>query len=106
MAEVTYRDAIRDALREEMQRDERVFIMGEEVGVWGGSYAVTQGMLREFGEKRIKDTPIADDDPVLYIEHSLLYPIKGEVPDGDYTVPLGVSDVKNEGNNLTLIAYS
>ncbi len=210
MAEITYRDAIRDALREEMIRDERVFIMGEEVGVWGGSYAVTQGMLKEFGEKRIKDAPIAEgiivgagigaamgglrpvcelmtinfallaadmiinhaaklhymfagqikvplviravggggrqlaathsqalevmfayvpglkvvmpatpydakgllkasireDDPVLYIEHSLLYPVKGEVPAGDYTVPLGVSDVKREGHDLTIIAYS
>ncbi|TMC59409.1 MAG: alpha-ketoacid dehydrogenase subunit beta [Chloroflexi bacterium] len=210
MAEITYRDAIRDALREEMQRDERVFIMGEEVGVWGGSYAVTQGMLKEFGDRRIKDTPISegvivgagigaamaglrpicelmtinfgllasdmlinhaaklhymfagqikvplvvravggggrqlaathsqslesvfayipglkvvmpatpydakgllkaairDDDPVLYIEHSLLYPIKGEVPDGDYTVPIGVTDVKREGRDVTIIGYS
>jgi len=210
MAEMTYRDAIREALREEMARDERVMIMGEEVGVWGGSYAVTQGLLKEFGEKRVKDTPIAegiivgasigaamgglrpvcelmtinfgllasdmlinhaaklhymfagqikvpmvvravggggrqlaathsqslevmfayvpglkvvmpatpydakgllkaairDDNPVLFIEHSLLYPIKGEVPDGDYTVPLGVSDMKREGSDLTIIAYS
>ena len=60
MAEITYRDAIRDALREEMTRDDRVFIMGEEVGIWGGSYAVTQGLLREFGEHRVKDTPIAE----------------------------------------------
>ncbi|MEP7200591.1 MAG: alpha-ketoacid dehydrogenase subunit beta, partial [Chloroflexota bacterium] len=204
------RDAIRDALREEMLRDERVFIMGEEVGLWGGSYAVTQGMMKEFGERRVRDTPIAegiivgagigaamgglrpvcelmtvnfallasdmiinhaaklhymfagkmrvplvvravggggrqlaathsqslevmfayvpglkvvmpatpydakgllkaairDDNPVLFIEHSLLYPIKGEVPDGDYVVPLGVSDVKREGRDVTIVAYS
>jgi pyruvate dehydrogenase E1 component beta subunit len=210
MAEITYRDAIRDALREEMTRDERVFIMGEEVGIWGGSYAVTQGMLREFGENRVRDTPIAeglivgagigaamaglrpvcelmtinfallasdmiinhaaklhymfagqirvplvvravggsgrqlaathsqslevmfayvpglkvvmpatpydakgllkaairDENPVLFIEHSLLYPMKGEVPDGDYTVPIGVSDVKREGSDVTIVAYS
>ena len=210
MAEITYRDAIRDALREEMTRDERVFIMGEEVGIWGGSYAVTQGMLREFGENRVRDTPIAeglivgagigaamaglrpvcelmtinfallasdmiinhaaklhymfagqirvplvvravggsgrqlaathsqslevmfayvpglkvvmpatpydakgllkaairDDNPVLFIEHSLLYPMKGEVPEGDYTVPIGVSDVKREGSDVTIVAYS
>jgi pyruvate dehydrogenase E1 component beta subunit len=210
MPEMTYRDAIREALREEMQRDERVFIMGEEVGVWGGSYAVTQGLMKEFGEKRVKDTPIAeglivgagigaamgglrpvcelmtinfgllasdmlinhaaklhymfagqirvplvvrsvggggrqlaathsqslevmfayvpgmkvvmpstpydakgllkaairDDNPVLFIEHSLLYPIKGEVPAGDYTVPIGVSDVKREGSDVTIVAYS
>lgn len=210
MAELTYRDAIREALREEMTRDERVLIMGEEVGVWGGSYAVTQGLMKEFGEKRVKDTPIAegiivgagigaamgglrpvcelmtinfgllaadmlinhaaklhymfsgqikvplvvrsvggggrqlaathsqslevlfayvpglkvvmpatpydakgllkaairDDNPVLFIEHSLLYPVKGEVPDGDYTVPLGVSDIKREGTDVTIVAYS
>jgi pyruvate dehydrogenase E1 component subunit beta len=56
----TYRDAIREALREEMQRDDRVLIMGEEVGIWGGTYAVTRGLYDEFGEKRVKDTPIAE----------------------------------------------
>src|SRR5512135_2493872 len=61
MALKTYRDAIREALREEMVRDERVFIMGEEVGVWGGTYAVTRGLHDEFGDKRVKDTPIAED---------------------------------------------
>jgi len=210
MAEMTYRDAIREALREEMARDERVMILGEEVGVWGGSYAVTQGLLKEFGEKRVKDTPIAegiivgagigaamgglrpvceimtinfgllaadmlinhaaklhymfagqmrvplvvrtvggggrqlgathsqalevlfayvpglkvvmpatpyeakgllkaairDDSPVLFIEHSLLYPMKGEVPEGDYTVPIGVSDVKRAGTDVTIVSYS
>ncbi|MBI3732236.1 MAG: alpha-ketoacid dehydrogenase subunit beta [Chloroflexi bacterium] len=210
MTLITYRDAVRDALREEMHRDPRVFIMGEEVGVWGGSYAVTQNMLREFGDKRVRDTPIAegiivgagigaamgglrpvcelmtvnfgllasdmlinhaaklhymfagqvkvplvvravggsgrqlaathsqslevlfayipglkvvmpatpydakgllkaairDDDPVLYIEHSLLYPIKGEVPTGDYLVPIGASDIKREGKDVTIIAWS
>ena len=60
MARMTYREAISQALREEMRRDERVFIMGEEVGVWGGSYAVTRGFLDEFGEKRVRDTPIAE----------------------------------------------
>jgi pyruvate dehydrogenase E1 component beta subunit len=60
MARITYREAISQALREEMHRDERVFIMGEEVGVWGGTYAVTRGFLDEFGDKRVKDTPIAE----------------------------------------------
>ena len=60
MARITYREAISQALREEMHRDERVFIMGEEVGKWGGTYAVTRGFLDEFGEKRVKDTPIAE----------------------------------------------
>src|SRR5574341_1751397 len=60
MAGKTYRDAIKEALREEMTRDERVFILGEEVGVWGGTYAVTRGLYDEFGEKRVRDTPIAE----------------------------------------------
>src|SRR5512134_731449 len=60
MALITMRQAITDALREEMQRDERVFIMGEEVGVWGGTYAVTRGFIDEFGAKRVRDTPISE----------------------------------------------
>jgi pyruvate dehydrogenase E1 component beta subunit len=57
---ITMRQAITDALREELLRDERVFIMGEEIGVWGGTYAVTRGFYDEFGPKRIKDTPISE----------------------------------------------
>ncbi len=60
MARMTVREAISAALREEMYRDERVFIMGEEIGKWGGTYAVTRGFLDEFGEKRVRDTPIAE----------------------------------------------
>jgi pyruvate dehydrogenase E1 component beta subunit len=60
MARITMRQAISDALREELQRDENVFIMGQEVGVWGGTYAVTRGFHDEFGEKRIRDTPISE----------------------------------------------
>ncbi|OIO93845.1 MAG: alpha-ketoacid dehydrogenase subunit beta [Anaerolineae bacterium CG2_30_64_16] len=60
MARITFREAISQALREEMYRDERVFIMGEEIGTWGGAYAVTRGFLDEFGEKRVRDTPIAE----------------------------------------------
>jgi pyruvate dehydrogenase E1 component beta subunit len=211
MARITFREAISQALREEMHRDERVFIMGEEVGVWGGTYAVTRGFLDEFGEKRVRDTPIAegvivgaaagaaiaglrpvaelmtinfaflamdqivnhvaklhymfdgqitcpivirtvggggrqlgathsqtpdvvfahfpglkvvapgtpadakgllkaairDDDPVFFIEHATLYQVRGEVPeDEDYLVPIGVSDVKREGENVTIVSYS
>ncbi|GAB4479700.1 MAG: pyruvate dehydrogenase complex E1 component subunit beta [Anaerolineae bacterium] len=57
---MTYREAVSDALWQEMERDERVFIMGEEVGVWGGTYAVTRGFYDHFGEKRVRDTPIAE----------------------------------------------
>jgi pyruvate dehydrogenase E1 component subunit beta len=209
MVEKTYRDALREAMREEMVRDERVLIMGEEVGVWGGTYAVTRGLFDEFGEKRVKDTPIAEagivgtaigaamaglrpiaelmtinfslvaidqivdnaakihsmfggqmkvpvvirtaagwgqlaathsqtfeawfahvpglivvmpatpydakgllksairsDNPIMFIEHSRIYGMSGPVPDGEYTVPLGVADVKRVGNDATIITYS
>jgi pyruvate dehydrogenase E1 component beta subunit len=58
---MTYREALRLALREELQRDERVFVMGEEVGLFEGSYKVTAGLLEEFGEDRIRDTPISEE---------------------------------------------
>lgn len=209
MAGKTYRDAIKEALREEMTRDERVFILGEEVGVWGGTYAVTRGLYDEFGEKRVRDTPIAEavivgaavgaamgglrpvaelmtinfsliaidqiinnaakihymfggqirapvvirtpagwgqlaathsqsfeawyaslpglivampgtpydakgmlktairsENPVMFIEHSRLYGVTGEVPDGEYTLPFGKSDVKREGKDITMVTYS
>ncbi len=60
MAKITMRQAISQALWEEMERDERVFILGEEVGIWGGTYAVTKGFYDHFGEKRVRDTPIAE----------------------------------------------
>jgi pyruvate dehydrogenase E1 component beta subunit len=209
MAEITMRQAISDALWEEMERDEKVFIMGEEVGVWGGTYAVTKGFYDHFGPKRVKDTPISEavivgagigaamvglrpvselmtinfafvamdhlvneapklhtmfggqmrvplvirtaggggrqlgathsqtpdaifahfpglkvvspgtpadakgllkaairsDDPVLYIEHAAMYQVKGEVPEGDYTTPIGVSKVQREGDAVTIVTY-
>jgi pyruvate dehydrogenase E1 component beta subunit len=201
MTRMSVREAISQALREEMYRDERVFIMGEEIGKWGGTYAVTRGFLDEFGEKRVKDTPIAegviagaaagaaiaglrpvaelmtinfaflamdaivnhiaklhymfngqikvplvirtvggggrqlgathsqtpdvvfahfpglkvvapgtairDDDPVFFIEHATLYQAKGEVPeDEDFLVPIGVSDIKRVGKDVTIVSYS
>ncbi len=211
MARITMREAISMALREEMLRDERVFIMGEEIGVWGGTYAVTRGFLEEFGEKRVRDTPIAEgvivgaaigaamvglrpvaelmtinfaflamdqivnhaaklhymfngqikvpmvirtvggggrqlgathsqtpdvvfahfpglkvvapgtpadakgllkaairsDDPVMFIEHATLYQVRGEVPDDeDFVVPIGISDVKRPGKDVTIVSYS
>jgi pyruvate dehydrogenase E1 component beta subunit len=60
MPAVTYRDALNQALREEMQRDDRVFLMGEEVGVYQGAYKVSKGLLQEFGEMRVVDTPITE----------------------------------------------
>lgn len=60
MATITYRDALNQALREEMHRDDRVFLMGEEVGVYQGAYKVSKGLLQEFGEMRVVDTPITE----------------------------------------------
>ena len=61
MAEITYRQALHDVLREELQRDENVFLMGEEIGTFEGSYKITAGLLQEFGPKRVVDTPIAEN---------------------------------------------
>jgi len=60
MAEITFRDALRQAIREEMLRDESVFLMGEDIGVYGGCFQVTKGLLEEFGPERVMDTPISE----------------------------------------------
>ncbi|HEY7952219.1 MAG TPA: alpha-ketoacid dehydrogenase subunit beta [Solirubrobacteraceae bacterium] len=61
MAELRYREALNQALREELARDERVVLMGEDIGVFGGAFKVTEGLLEEFGEKRVRDTPISEN---------------------------------------------
>jgi pyruvate/2-oxoglutarate/acetoin dehydrogenase E1 component len=61
MAQMRYRDALNAALREELRRDERVLLMGEDIGVFGGAFKVTDGLLAEFGEKRVRDTPISEN---------------------------------------------
>jgi pyruvate dehydrogenase E1 component beta subunit len=61
MAEMRYREALNAALREELRRDERVVLMGEDIGVFGGAFKVTEGLLDEFGERRIRDTPISEN---------------------------------------------
>jgi len=208
--ELTQAEAIREALREEMLRDPRVFIMGEDVGPYGGIYTATKGLWEEFGDERVRDTPISeagftgaglgaalvggrpvvelmfgdfvavamdqlanqvakagymsggqvrvplvvrttigargstaaqhsqslhawfvhtpgvyvvapstpadckgllksairDDNPVIFWEHKKLYFIKGEVPDGEFLVPLGVADVKRPGDDVTVVAIS
>jgi pyruvate dehydrogenase E1 component beta subunit len=210
MAVLTYRDALNQALREEMARDGNVFLMGEEVGVYQGAYKVSRGLLEEFGPMRVVDTPITelgfagvgvgaamaglrpviefmtfnfallaldqivnsaakmlymsggqvpipivfrgpggaalqlaaqhsqsfeawyahvpglkvvtpatpadakgllksairDDNPVVFIEGEMLYNQKGEVPDGEHVIPLGVADVKREGTDVTLVAHA
>jgi pyruvate dehydrogenase E1 component beta subunit len=210
MAQITYREALNQALREELERDERVFIMGEEVGYFGGAFKVTDGLLAPFGEKRVRDTPISEltimgagigaamgglrpivelmtinfgllamdqivnhaakihymfgghakvplvirapqggghqlgaqhsqsleayflhcpglrvavpatpadakgllksairqDDPIIFLEHESLYGVKGEVPAGEYMVPLGQANVMRPGKDITIISYS
>ncbi len=163
MARITMREAISQALWEEMERDPSVFILGEEVGVWGGTYAVTKGFYDHFGADRVRDTPIAESaiigaaigaaltgqrpvaelmtinfafsamdhivneaaklgtpadakglmkasirsqDPILFIEHATLYQVRGEVQDGDYTVPLGKSTIQRPGRDVTIVTYS
>ena len=61
MAEMRYREALNAALREELARDERVILMGEDIGVFGGAFKVTDGLLAEFGERRVRDTPISEN---------------------------------------------
>ena len=208
--ELTYREAVRRALREEMQKDKRVYMMGEDIGVYGGAFGVSEGLLEEFGEERIKDTPISeaalvgaavgsaltgmrpvveimfidfttlcmdqlvnqaakirymyggeadipmvvrtcigsgtgvaaqhsqslealfvhipglkvvmpstpydalgllkssirDEDPVIFIEHALLYNKKQSIPEQEYLVPLKKAQVKREGKNITVVAIS
>ena len=210
MARITMREAISQAMWEEMERDPNVFILGEEVGVWGGSYAVTRGFYDHFGAERVRDTPIAEaaiigaaigaaltglrpiaelmtinfafaamdhivnqaaklhymfagqfvlplviravggagrqlgathsqtpdavfahfpglkvvspgtpadakgllkaaircNDPVLFIENATLYQVRGEVPQGDYIVPIGRSTIQRPGRDVTIVTYS
>ena len=210
MAVLTMREALNQALREEMRRDPTVFLLGEEVGQYQGAYKITQGLLQEFGEWRVRDTPIAeeaiagvavgaafvgmrpiaemmtfnfsilaldqivnhaakyrymsggqircpmvmrgpsgaaaqvaaqhsqafeswfvhvpglvvvmpstpkdakgllksairDDNPVIFMENEVLYNLKGEVPEEEFTIPLGLGDVKREGRDVTIVAWS
>ena len=210
MAEITYREALNQALREEMARDDSVFLMGEEVAEYDGAYKVSKGLLKEFGAMRVVDSPISelgfaglgvgaamtglrpviefmtfnfsilaldqvvnhaakilymsdgqiscpivfrgptgaalqlsaqhsqacetyyvhapgvkvvtpatpadakgllkaairDNDPVAFMEGELLYNFKGEVPDDDdFVIPLGVADVKREGDDVTVLTH-
>ena len=58
MKEITYKDAVREAMVEEMRRDEDIIFLGEDIGVYGGAFGVSVGMVEEFGEERVRDTPI------------------------------------------------
>src|SRR5215217_9323911 len=61
MAQMRYREALNAALREEMERDESVFLMGEDIGVFEGAFKVTEGLMKQFGESRVRDTPISEN---------------------------------------------
>src|SRR5207244_3106217 len=136
MPTLTYRDALNQALREEMQRDPNVFLMGEEVGVYQGAYKVSRGLLEEFGPKRVVDTPIAELgfagigvgaamgglrpvvefmtwnfallalDQIVNSAGEMRYNLKGDVPDGEHVVPSGKAEVKRAGSDVTLVCHS
>lgn len=188
MKTVQFREALREAMSEEMRRDQGVFLMGEEVAEYNGAYKVSQGMLDEFGPKRVIDTPIAelgfagiavgasmnglrpivefmtwnfailaadqiinsaakmlqmsggqygcfeafyahvpglkvitpstpydakgllkaairDNDPVVFLESEKMYGDKGEIPEGEYIIPIGVGDIKRKGSDVTIVSF-
>ncbi len=209
MRTIAFREALREALNEEMRRDERVFLLGEEVAEYNGAYKVSQGMLAEFGPERVIDTPIAelgfagiavgaamnglrpvcefmtfnfslvaidqiinaaakmlsmsggqfnipmvfrgptgsagqlgaqhsqnfenwfantpglkvvvpanpydakgllksairDNDPVIFMESEVMYGDKGEVPESEYLLPIGVAEIKREGTDVTIVSF-
>ncbi len=210
MKEITYLQAIREALEEEMVSDPNVFLLGEDIGIYGGAFGVTLGLVEKFGEERVIDTPLSeaaivgaavgaalvgmrpvaeimffdfitigldqlvnqaakirfmfggkpkipmvlrspagsgtgaaaqhsqsleawvahvpglkvvapstpydakgllksairDDNPVVFVEHKLLYKTKGPVPEEDYYLPLGKADIKRPGNDVTIVTWS
>src|SRR5207237_1390394 len=135
VAEITYLQAIRDGIREEMERDPSVLVLGEDVGAKGGVFGVTEGLQKQFGEWRVLDSPLAealiagvaigavvpstpydakgmivaavrDPDPVMYFEHKRAYrAIKGEVPEGEYVVALDRARIAREGSDIAIFTY-
>src|ERR671918_734572 len=112
--ELTYGEAVREAIAEEMRRDPRVFLIGEDVAEAGHPFKTLVGLVQEFGPERIIDTPISepgyagirDDSPVVIFEDKMMYRGKGPVPAEDYTIPFGMADIKREGNDITIVATS
>src|SRR5436309_1131646 len=95
MPELSYREAVRDALSQAMRQDEEVFIMGEDIAEMGGSMGVTQGMLDEFGPERVRNMPISE---------VALYGLKEEVPNEIEPIPIGQARVHREGEDVTVVA--
>src|SRR5205807_160243 len=107
MPELSYREAVRDALSQAMRQDDDVFIMGEDIAEMGGSMGVTHGMLEEFGHEDVRGllwSSIYDDNPVVFFEHRTLYGIKGDVPEKIEPIPIGKARVHREGEDVTVIA--
>src|SRR5467141_3282602 len=128
MPELSYREAVRDALSRAMRDDEDVFIMGEDIAEMGGSMGVTQGLVDEFGPERVRNTPISEmalagaaigaamqgmrpvaeimyeDYPVVFFEHRTLYGIKEDVPEELEPIPLGQARTHRRGEDVTVIA--
>lgn len=114
---MSFRDTIILAMSEEMRRDENVFLMGEDVGVFGGDFGTSVGMLEEFGPERVRDCPISEAaisgaaagaamTGLRPIVDMTLFNQKGEVPvDPDYTIPLGVGEIKRQGTDVTVVTY-
>jgi hypothetical protein len=108
MRKITYREAVREALKEALERDERVFLMGEDVGRYGGAYACSKGLLQEFGEQRIRDTPLSESGfvgagigaalggmrpivEIMTVNFSLLAPIRSSTTPPRFAICRGAS---------------
>jgi pyruvate/2-oxoglutarate/acetoin dehydrogenase E1 component len=127
MKTIQFREAVCEAMTEEMRRDENIFLMGEEVAEYNGAYKASKGMLDEFGPKRVLDTPIAELGfagisvgaamnglrPIVefmtfnfsMVAIDQIYGDKGEVPEGEYLLPIGVADIKRKGTDVTIVSF-
>src|ERR671933_403287 len=106
-----YREALNQALREEMEADEDVFIMGEDIGVFQGAFKVIQGLLVDLPStaadaKGLLKAAIRDDNPVVFIEHETLYGQRGEVPENGGPMRFGEAAIRREGDDVTIIGIS
>src|SRR5439155_1267792 len=115
--ELTYGEAVKEAIAEEMRRDPRVFLIGEDVAEAGHPFKTLIGLVQEFGTQRIIDTPISEPGyagigvgaamtgmrPVVDV---MMYRVKGPVPAEEYTIPFGVAEVKRAGTDVTIVATS
>src|SRR5205814_2178116 len=112
--ELSYLEAIREALVEEMRRDTKVLVLGEDVGAYGGAFGVTQGLYEEFGDMRVVDTPISESAIIgISIDAALRgYRPVAEMQFADFItcgfdeiVPIGVAATRRSGSGATLITY-